>query len=514
MPGRGESGSRERCLVGDTNRHGCVAVWVPGDEAIHFPKALEPVELMAIVGAVGELAVDTGMELPGDSKMPPRATIDDFYAFLPKHTYIYRHTGEMWLVTGINTTVDRVVVGVDKDGDPVTTTAALWLDRHKGVVQMTWAPGRPQLILDQVTSEGGWIPKDGAAIFNSYRPPLPRTGNAANAGPWLELVARLYPDHAGHILAFFAHRVQKPAEKINHALVLAGSPGIGKYTLLEPLKHGVGPWNFKEISPLNVSGANTDFMQSTVLRISETRDLGEGSRYSFYETTQTMMAAPPDMVRINIKYVPQFYIPNVTAVIFTTNYGADGLFLPPDDRRHYVCGTEVTQEHFAADYFRGLWAWYVAGGIDDVVAYLRDYDLSAFNAKAPPDKTPAFWRMVDAGRASEEPEFREAIDKAGDPAAITINILAQHAGHELVEWIRDRKNRRNIPRRMDACGHVPVRNAGAIDGRWKIGGRLQVIYGLKSLSVGDRYRAAEQLKVIEDDRADKMKGNVTPFKPL
>ena len=51
MPGRGDSGSRERCLVGDDNRHQCVAVWVPSDEALHFPKDLAPGATIDELGA-------------------------------------------------------------------------------------------------------------------------------------------------------------------------------------------------------------------------------------------------------------------------------------------------------------------------------------------------------------------------------------------------------------------------------------------------------------------------------
>jgi hypothetical protein len=43
--------------------------------------------------------------------------------------------------------------------------------------------------------------------------------------------------------------VQRPQEKINHALVLGGAQGIGKDTLLEPVKRAVGPWNFEGVSP-------------------------------------------------------------------------------------------------------------------------------------------------------------------------------------------------------------------------------------------------------------------------
>jgi predicted helicase len=43
-----------------------------------------------------------------------------------------------------------------------------------------------------------------------------------------------------------------PWEKINHALVIGGKQGIGKDTMLEPLKHAVGRWNFEETSPYHI----------------------------------------------------------------------------------------------------------------------------------------------------------------------------------------------------------------------------------------------------------------------
>jgi hypothetical protein len=64
------------------------------------------------------------------------------------------------------------------------------------------------------------------------------------AGRWLDHVHKVYPEEAEHIIQWLAHRVQRPQEKINHALVLIGHQGIGKDTLLEPVKTAVGPWNF------------------------------------------------------------------------------------------------------------------------------------------------------------------------------------------------------------------------------------------------------------------------------
>jgi hypothetical protein len=59
-----------------------------------------------------------------------------------------------------------------------------------------------------------------------------------------------------------------PETKINHALVLGGDPGIGKDTLLGPLIHAIGPWNFQDVSPLQMLGRFNSFAKSVILRIS------------------------------------------------------------------------------------------------------------------------------------------------------------------------------------------------------------------------------------------------------
>jgi hypothetical protein len=288
--------------------------------------------------------------------------------------------------------------------------------------------------------------------------------------------------------------------------VLTGSPGIGKDTMLAPLKHGVGPWNFKEASPQNIVSRNNDFMQSTVLRISEARDLGEVNRFNMYETMKTITAAPPDMVRVNVKYVPEYYISNVTGVIITTNYPTDGVYLTPDDRRHYVCGTEAKKDDFDPDYWNGIWRWYDDGGLDDVVAFLERYDLTGFDPKAPPEKTPAFWRLVDGAQAPEIPALRDALDKLGTRlgdgsvalrAAVTIediiNTCASDVDPWLYEWLKVRTNVRTIPHRMETCGYVPLRNPGRSDGLWVVDGKRKTVFVLLSDDKETRLAAANAL---------------------
>jgi Family of unknown function (DUF5906) len=174
---------------------------------------------------------------------------------------------------------------------------------------MTWAPGLPTLIEGRLISDGGWIERPGCAVFNLYRPPS-IIAKAGDVAPWLDLVRKVFPNEADHIVLWLAHRVQRPDEKINHALVLGGKPGIGKDTILEPIKQAIGPWNFADVSPKQVLGRFNGFLKSVILRVNEARDLGEFDRYAFHDHMKAYIAAPPDVVRIDEKNLP-----NITSSI-------------------------------------------------------------------------------------------------------------------------------------------------------------------------------------------------------
>jgi hypothetical protein len=158
---------------------------------------------------------------------------------------------------------------------------------------------------------GGWIERQGVTCFNLYRPPTLEPGDAMKAGPWLDHVRRVYPDDAEHIIKWLAQRVQSPQVKINHALVLGGDQGIGKDTLLEPVKRAVGPWNFIEVSPTQMLGRFNGFLKSVILRVSEARDLGEVNRFSFYDHSKAILASPPDVLRVDEKHMREHGVFNV-----------------------------------------------------------------------------------------------------------------------------------------------------------------------------------------------------------
>src|SRR5262249_46460209 len=340
--------------------------------------------------------------------------------------------------------------------------ASVWLAKNHSIEALTWDPGKPEFIHDCVVVDGGYIDKPGATTLNFYRPPPDiKLGDPAQATRWVEHWRKLYPTDADHIIAWLAHRVQHPGIKINHALVLGGAPKIGKDTLLEAVVRTVGEWNFKNIKLNHLISKNNEFLKTLIVRLSEARDVGEHGRCDLYrlnDHVKDMLATPPDTLRINEKYINEYYILNRAGMIITTNY-RDGLCLPADDRRHDVNFSERRGEEFPKEFWNKFWARYDAGGFNHVAALLYQYDLSNFDPKAEPPKTDAFWYMVEANRGVAYGELADAIDALKNPPVLTINELMAIAPG--LEWLSDPSKRKLTAHRLTDCQYIAVRNRGA-----------------------------------------------------
>ena len=283
----------------------------------------------------------SSIELLAEATSDSGVSIDDFYAYMPMHCYVYAPSREMWPASSVNARI-APIPGPNNKSVPAST----WLDQHKPVEQMSWCPGLPMLVRDRLIADGGWIKRRGVSCFNLYRAPTLEPGDAGNAAPWLDHVRRVFGDNANHIVKWLAQRVQFPEVKINHALVLGGNQGIGKDTALEPVKHAVGPWNFFEVSPQHLLGRFNGFLKSVILRVNEARDLGDINRFQFYDHMKAYTAAPPDVLRVDEKNLREHSVFNCVGVIITTNHKADGIYLPADDRRHFVAWSDTVQGQF------------------------------------------------------------------------------------------------------------------------------------------------------------------------
>jgi hypothetical protein len=297
------------------------------------------------------------------------------------------------------------------------------------------------------------------ATFNQYRPPEIKPGDPRKAKPWIRLVYKVYGQHAHRVILWFAHRAQRPEEKINYGLVFGGVPNIGKDTIIEGARQAVGEWNCREASPQDIFGTFNGYAKAVILRINETRDLGEQSQHTFHNKMKVYLAAPPFTLPVNEKFINQYEIANVCGVVLTTNHRETGLFLPPDDRRHFVLWSERQPEDFKPEdfqpqdftpkapnptYWDWFWGWYENGGYEHVAAFLRQRNISRFNPKEPPPKTEAFWAVVNANRSAEESELEMVLAIMGRPAVVTLSRILEQKGlpPQLEEWLHNRNNRR------------------------------------------------------------------------
>jgi len=89
-----------------------------------------------------------------------------------------------------------------------------------------------------------------------------------------------------------------------------------------------------------------------------------------------------------------------------------------------------------------------------------------------------------------------ALDANGGPCGPVVTTLAKvvaAAAGDLFEWLSDRRNRRVIPHKFEACGYTPVRNPDAKDRLWVIGGKRLVVYRRLDVSPDERLEAARKL---------------------
>lgn len=337
--------------------------------------------------------------------------LENFWCVSAERKFLYRPTGDLWPARSVDDVIARI------NG---TTLASTWLSLNRSAQSVAWLPGHEEVIAGQIFVSGGWHAEPGANTYNLYRPPRRQEGDPAAAARWREHLRKLWCEADAHwIECWLAHRIQHPGTKCNHALVLGGAEGIGKDTAIEPLVHGVGPHNVAEVSPQDLLSQFNGYAKSVLLRVSESRDLGDTDKYKFYDHSKTLIAAPPEVLHCNEKFRQPYAVLNRTGVLITTNYKLAGLYWPADGRRHYYAWSDARKRDFDSAYFAALYDWYGAGGVWDVVAWLEQLDLSGWSPKAPPPKTAAYLAVAETHTAPEVGDLADLLAELGSPPVIS-----------------------------------------------------------------------------------------------
>jgi hypothetical protein len=258
--------------------------------------------------------------------------------------------------------IDRVNRGEDAGGMLV-------------VHSMTLRPGGPRIMME-ATEEGHVVP-----MLNLWRPTrlVPSDGDA---GLWVEHMTRLIPNAADRerTIDRFAFALQNLGVKLNSALVLLGGQGTGKDSALVPFWAAIGDHNHAVVPGMQIGGDFNEYMQKPWLLVTE---MPSFRKRSSYEEIKALLTTPPDRIRINLKGVSAFTVPNIANLIITTNH-ADAIALAEDDRRFDVVDTAMADQGEGHDYFLRYYAWLEAGGNEAVMGWLLRRKVTAFDPKVAP----------------------------------------------------------------------------------------------------------------------------------
>ena len=447
------------------------------DENMHqcfYKISQESAEKELSLGTIIKAALDNGW-VPKTGDVP----IDDFIYSAPDNDFLYRPTMQHWAAAA----VDAAVSPVNRDGKIVK--ASHWLRAKRRVTSLACDPDLDEgYILGKNCVDGVILPGVGAAVLNMYRRPNIQVGDAVCAKPFVEHCERLFNKQGDcdQFLDYLAHRRQKPGEKPRFGLLIAGDQGIGKDTAVEFCAPAIGVWNITNISPAALTSPFNEYGASTLVRINETANAQEISRWAFNEAVKVLIAGSPDFYIVNPKYGCKYTVRLHCGVIITTNHLTSGIFIPEDDRRYDVleCATKaemgLEDDAVRRAYFEKLWGWfYEEDGARHVAAFLEQRDLTHFNAALGQRKTLAHRSVVQCGLMGDE-WAADAVERCWSKEMISGSVICQFA--EDAGERRENVNAR-VSHALRRLGYEVYPNPDCKDGRWKIGGKLHKIFKLR-----------------------------------
>ena len=130
-------------------------------------------------------------------------------------------------------------------------------------------------------ADGSIGPAALCSISTSHRP---SSRSQETLRRWLDLIQRNYPEQADHIVAWLAHRVQRPDEKDKPRARTRRRARHRQRHDTGAGEAGDRALEFRRcLAKADASVASTAFSKSVILRVSEARDLGDFDRYAFHD---------------------------------------------------------------------------------------------------------------------------------------------------------------------------------------------------------------------------------------
>ena len=215
-----------------------------------------------------------------------------------------------------------------------------------------------------------------------------------DTSPWRELIKFIFTGAEKAEVEWFldwcAWPLQNPGAKMYSAVIVHGrETGTGKSLIAYTLGRIYGD-NFAEIRNRDLEetwwAENRQFVLGDEITSSNKRHDAEAMKAMITQ----------EKVNINIKFIPQFTIPDCINYYLSSNH-ADALFLEDADRRYFV--HEVLGAPLPEQFYAKYDKWMRGAGAGALFHELLQRDLSKFNPKAHAFRTAARERMVLSGKS-------------------------------------------------------------------------------------------------------------------
>ena len=322
----------------------------------------------------------------------------------------YRHlaTGEALTQQGFRTSFGSVNPRPDLTINSFLTDG----DYLEKVQNLAFEPARPPGIYEE----------NGLKWLNTYRPSSVVAVDG-DATPFKEFVAYLVPDEEErtHLLKMFAQLVQKPGEKLGHALILGSREhGIGKSMLMEILFELLGEQNCRKASSEELESQFNSYIEGTQLVLVEEINLGAGGRKVYNKLKDQITSDVTPMRRL---YQDARPVRNVASFIFLTNLDRP-LLIDKEDRRYFVvtCAAEPRED----DYYTAFNEWRRAN-IGIILHFLERVVLIGFNRRARPPMTQAKAMLIKGSETPIVQELREMLEERYPPFRVDVVTYQQIA---------------------------------------------------------------------------------------
>ena len=253
------------------------------------------------------------------------------------------------------------------------------------------------------------IERNGDAFGNRWKDAR-QAGVEGDITPWLDHCEALVPDpeQREHIFNVMAFKMQNPAVKINHAILMGGAPGCGKDTLWAPFIWSVcgpGLHNYALVDAERIESQWGYQYESEIFVLNELKEPEARERRALANKLKPIIAAPPDVISVNRKGLAPYDASNRLLVIaFTNDYAP--ISIESDDRRWFCVWSHAPK----MDDGRGIWNWYKAGGYEACAAWLRARDVAAFNPAAPAPLTDFKQSMIESSLSPAEAAIMRLIE--------------------------------------------------------------------------------------------------------